>query len=347
MCLACWLAAVLGVPVIDMSPLLEDTLHASEKVEEVEQKIRDALQKNGLFLMVGHDIQGEYAEGVLQEARSLFSLPLEAKMGVKLDSARRMRGYIPYGAESGLKDSITEPKEGFAYGKGGVDDISDDSHNYLESPNLWPQGMGGQLMEKLYDACTSYSHAIMRAAFGSNDDRIESMLDGSEKVSLMRVFHYFAAASGDSRVDESGKEILGSSPHRDWGLLTLILQDAPGLEYFDGSDWKSVPYIPGSLVVNGGDFLNMISQKFHSPIHRVLAPLSGQRMSFVFFFYPSYQTLLPSSSPAHEVDSNGEEANEGGTAMEYNSLNSILQGEEEPPLQFGDAMVLKWKGVQA
>ena len=203
-------------------------------------------------------------------------------------------------------------------------------------------------MEKLYDICTSYSQMILRAAFDEEDGRVESMLDGSEKISLMRLFHYFVA--GDNETSE--KEVLGSSPHRDWGLLTLILQDAPGLEYFDGFVWKKVPYIPGSLVVNGGDFLNMLCEDFKSPIHRVLAPTTENRMSFVFFFYPSYETLLrpPSSRQSGsgveiETSLNGDKHSDAG--MEFNTLTSILESTDDAPFQFGDAVVLKWKGVQA
>ena len=186
----------------------------------------------------------------------------------------------------------------------------------------------------------------MKSIFGDNSD-IKDMLDGGEDISLMRIFHYFGK-NKKSELENMDKVILGSSPHRDWGLLTLILQDSPGLEYLDDSDgeWKAVPFVPGSLVVNGGDFLNLIAQSrealpIKSPIHRVLSPEQENRLSFVFFYYPKYQTQVP--DPA---------VNFGGTDQvdesvpDFNTLTSILNDRDEvAPITFGDAMIEKWKGV--
>ncbi len=80
------------------------------------------------------------------------------------------------------------------------------------------------------------------------------------------------------------KEILGSSAHTDWGLLTLIMQDeVGGLQYLDESinkdgrtifnaQWRDVPSAAGagSLVVNGGDFLKRVRPDLVSPVHRVV-----------------------------------------------------------------------------
>ncbi len=44
-------------------------------------------------------------------------------------------------------------------------------------------------------------------------------------------------------------QFVGSSPHTDWGFLTLILQDpVGGLQLFHDDQWIDVPYIPGTLI---------------------------------------------------------------------------------------------------
>jgi isopenicillin N synthase-like dioxygenase len=51
---------------------------------------------------------------------------------------------------------------------------------------------------------------------------------------------------------------LGMPPHSDYGFLTLLLQDqVNGLEVSDGEDWLLVDPLPGALVVNVGDHLEV------------------------------------------------------------------------------------------
>lgn len=365
-----WAVAILvngagDVPVIDVSALLHPT-EAGERLDSTAFLIRKALHEHGIFLMTGHDIVGSFADEVMRDAKDLFSLSLEEKLHFKLESSERMRGYIPFGTESGLKDSNFEPKEGWAYGKGEY--VAEADTSYLAAPNSWPSQESkeerGALFDVVYDRSVEYCEMIMRALFGDDDMDIEHMMDGGEKISLMRIFHYFVAEAKDEGDSENKnkdkKQILGSSPHRDWGLLTLILQDAPGLEYFDGANWIAVPFIRDSLVVNGGDFLTMISsdknEPYTSPIHRVLSPTKENRLSFVFFYYPRYDTpldtrLITDYTPlVQEVELNSEGEGEGkGTEketkrMEFNTLTSIL---DDKAISFGDAMITKWLGVQA
>ena len=94
---------------------------------------------------------------------------------------------------------------------------------------------------------------------------------------------------------------LGSSPHTDWGLLTLIIaDDIPGLQIYNESDDKYYTVKPrfneGKIFVNCGDYMSLLSKgKFISPKHRVISPdiNDKQRISNVFFFYPNYNATIP------------------------------------------------------
>ena len=92
----------------------------------------------------------------------------------------------------------------------------------------------------------------------------------------------------------------GSSPHTDWHVLTVVLQDTTGgLQVHDAyGEWRDVPAKPGELVVIVGDYTALLSDgRFRSPVHRVLLPPPGQeRFSFTFFYYPSYDAPLGSVS---------------------------------------------------
>merc|ERR1712139_342616 len=99
----------------------------------------------------------------------------------------------------------------------------------------------------------------------------------------------------------------GSSPHTDWGLITLIVaDDTPGLQLFwDGkrvggtrdaeksalkdasgnfvnpeAGWYTVrpEFDQGKIFVNTGDFMSIVSAgRYISPLHRVLSPVAKKR----------------------------------------------------------------------
>ncbi|GJN04765.1 hypothetical protein PR202_ga22337 [Eleusine coracana subsp. coracana] len=86
---------------------------------------------------------------------------------------------------------------------------------------------------------------------------------------------------------------MGTTRHSDPSFLTVLLQDdIGGLQMLvndeDGrgsSSWVDVPPVPGALVVNIGDFLQLVSNdRFKSVEHRVLATAAGPRVSVACFF---------------------------------------------------------------
>jgi isopenicillin N synthase-like dioxygenase len=202
---------------------------------------------------------------------------------------------------------------------------------------------GVDALQQLYDKEVGVAKLIARALSSQftcteGGNTLARVAEGGEHISLMRLFHYFNQGSEEVQrhlqgaTDASAQEhaMLGSSLHTDWGFLTVILADeVGGLQFIprggdvrSEADWVDVPYIPGSLIINGGDYLSLISKGvYHSPIHRVLTPGSRgtqagahtavqavqavdgtsepsnagavgsrDRYSFVLFFYPAYES---------------------------------------------------------
>ncbi|KAI4357565.1 hypothetical protein L6164_001504 [Bauhinia variegata] len=82
---------------------------------------------------------------------------------------------------------------------------------------------------------------------------------------------------------------VGLTSHADPGVLTVVLQDhIGGLQVRSSDGWIDVKPVPGALVINIGDLLQIISnEKYKSVDHRVLANASGEpRVSVAVFYNP-------------------------------------------------------------
>jgi isopenicillin N synthase-like dioxygenase len=356
--------------VVDISALTGTVeAHADYTSADAAASIDKALREYGLVILTGHGVNEDTTASSFTAAYELFNLDLATKKAaaIRNDNSSFGRGYLGFGDESGVAANF-EPKEGYSYGSPGMGDTA----TLLNTPNKWPLGLsadGVHALHQLYDKEVGVAKLIARAlssqfSCAEGGDTLAQIAEGGEHISLMRMFHYFhqgseevqrhlhEGAAGGASLDRA---LLGSSPHTDWGFLTVILADeVGGLQFIPrgGGDvrsdaaWVDVPYIPGSLIINGGDYLSLVSRGvYHSPIHRVLtpgsrAPLtqsgsqakqtvdgsgalsavdavpSKDRYSFVLFFYPAYDSLVSRDVLSHCTHASSSSGNEREKSVE-------------------------------
>ncbi|CAD7962977.1 unnamed protein product [Amoebophrya sp. A120] len=142
---------------------------------------------------------------------------------------------------------------------------------YFETPN------GEEIRKRskssiAHQSMTSPSRKIVRNSGSFRNSPANSSFDSNSPNAMDRL----SATQLRQLNDESQLKSLGSSPHTDWGLLTLITaDDVPGLQLcLDGVYHTVKPRFDQNLLfVNCGDFMSLLScGKFLSPIHRVLSP---------------------------------------------------------------------------
>ncbi|KAB2053931.1 hypothetical protein ES319_A12G220300v1 [Gossypium barbadense] len=90
-------------------------------------------------------------------------------------------------------------------------------------------------------------------------------------------------------------KVLGASPHSDAAGLTLLLQvnEVEGLQIKKDEKWVPVKPIPGTLIVNMGDIIEIMSNgEYRSIEHRVVVNQEKERLSMVAFQNPKVGTEI-------------------------------------------------------
>ena len=105
-----------------------------------------------------------------------------------------------------------------------------------------------------------------------------------DPLTLFRIFNYPVIDGAPAASP------WGVGEHTDYGFLTILRQDeVGGLEVRSRARWVPAPPLPGTYVCNLGDMLDrMTGGHYRSTPHRVRASTARARLSFPFFFDPSF-----------------------------------------------------------
>lgn len=278
-----------SLPIIDVSPLVT----ASGDREQVAREISDACKAHGFFYITGHGVPQELIDRLERLSREFFAWPNARKLQWPMSrSGRAWRGFFPLGGE--LTSGKPDWKEGLYLGT-----ELPQTHPLVQAgtplhgPNLFPDlpGLRETILEYM-DAVTAVGHALLQGvarSLGLPDSYFSDRYT-SDPLILFRIFNYPSQPLPADLVQDEAA-IWGVGEHTDYGLLTLLYQDAiGGLQVKSPEGWIAAPPVPGTFICNIGDMLDrMTGGLYKSTPHRVSRNVSGRdRLSFPLFFDPNF-----------------------------------------------------------
>lgn len=273
------------IPVIDIHPLT-----AGVGLDDVARQIHQACRDTGFFYVVGHGIDEALQQRLEQLSRQFFAQDLETKMQIRMALAgRAWRGYFPVGDE--LTSGKPDLKEGIYFGA-----ELDDTHPFVQQAvpmhgaNLFPAiPQFRETVLEYLEAMTQLGHTVMTGIALSLGLEASYFRDRytDDPLILFRIFNYPPDIPSEAAS-------WGVGEHTDYGLLTLLKQDdSGGLQVRTRSGWLEAPPIPNSFVCNIGDMLDRLTAGlYRSTPHRVKNRSGCDRLSFPFFFDPSFNAEL-------------------------------------------------------
>lgn len=277
------------VPIIDISPLV----HATDQRQSVADAIGQACRSYGFFYIIGHGVSEELQNRLEAQSKVFFAQELEVKNQIPMAQAgKAWRGYFPVGGE--LTSGKPDIKEGLYFGiELDQNDPRVQAGLPLHGPNLFPSNMPDfrQTVLEYMDALTQLGHLLMQGialSLGLGADFFAKNYTG-DPLTLFRIFNY-----PDPPAHAKEQALWGVGEHTDYGVLTILKQDdAGGLQVKSQSEWIEAPPVPNSFVCNIGDMLDRLTKGLYkSTPHRVLNSSKKDRLSFPFFFDPSFQAEI-------------------------------------------------------
>jgi isopenicillin N synthase-like dioxygenase len=282
------------------------------------ERLRAAACGPGFFYLVGHGVPTGLADLVLGAARDFFDAPLEDRLRVSNLRSPHFRGYCGVGAErtAGLADQREQLDIGPEL-PARVVGPDDPPWWRLTGPNLWPPDqpdLRGLLLtwSDLLSDVAGRLLGLLALSLELPQDWFADAV-GQDPHTHLKIIRY--PGQSPSAPGQPGQ---GVGLHKDYGLLTLLLQDRTGGlqvlledEATDASAGGTTPPrivdvppmgTPGrAFVVNLGEMLEVATTGYlRATSHRVVSPPAGeQRVSVPFFFNPHLDAVLtPAPLPA-------------------------------------------------
>ncbi|MEU5424699.1 2-oxoglutarate and iron-dependent oxygenase domain-containing protein [Streptomyces olivoreticuli] len=271
------------LPVIDLSAASGDAATRAAFHEALHGAARDV----GFFHLTGHGITESETAELMRTLRAFFALPEAERLSISNLNSPHFRGYTRIGDErTGGSPDWRDQIDIGAERAPRIPGADEPGYWWLEGPNQWPAALPElrtaalHWIDRLSTVAERLLHELL-ASIGAPATFYDDAFADRPHLHLKLVRYPGSAPDGAAQ---------GVGAHKDYGFLTLLLQDEVGGLQVEGADgvFRDVPPMPGAFVINLGELLEVATNGYlKATNHRVVSPPgTRERYSVPFFYNP-------------------------------------------------------------
>ncbi|KAF8392229.1 hypothetical protein HHK36_022571 [Tetracentron sinense] len=269
----------LEIPIIDLQGIDKDTT----KRKKIVDLVGHASETWGFFRVINHGIPISVLDGMIDGVRRFHEQDTEVKKEYYTrDPTSKVSFYSNF-------DLYQSPAANW------VDSLLSTMASVSANPEELPVACRDIVIEysKQVNRLRITLFELLSEALGLNPDHLKDMGCCGDYIIAC---NYYPACPEPELTK-------GLTKHSDGSFLTVLLQDhMDGLQVLHQNQWLDVSPLPGALVVNIGDLLQLISNdRLKSVEHRVLAKHIGPRISVACFISTSLQQSIKMYGPIKEL----------------------------------------------
>lgn len=264
-----------AIPELDLSRSTEVDLSAA-----ADELLKATAQSGFIYGHIG-DGNASIIKDVRRAQHTFFALSFDEKQKIAIDCNNR--GYLAQGMAQMHGATRRDQKEVFFWGREADDNDPDVIAGLpLCGSNQWPE------IASFRQAIVDYSSMIQ--SIGDKMLQIIATALGATEC-FFEPYYQRSMLRGQLLCyppTEDHPQQFGVAPHSDFGCITLLLQETPGLEVlFPNGEWVAAPPIKNTVIINIGDLLERWSNnKLPSTKHRVRNVSADSRYSIAMFYDP-------------------------------------------------------------
>ncbi|MER5775945.1 2-oxoglutarate and iron-dependent oxygenase domain-containing protein [Streptomyces sp. NPDC002039] len=273
--------------------------------EDFLRQLHAAARDTGFLYLTGHGISASETARILDLTRAFFALPEADRLAVSNLNSPHFRGYTRIGHEltGGASDWRDQLDVG-AERPAPVVGPDDPAFLWLEGPNLWPAALPElrTVVLEWQSRLAAVAHRLLRellTSIGAPADFFDEAFADRPHLHTKLIRYPGSAPTGADQ---------GVGAHKDYGFLTLLLQDSVGgLQVVRDGRYVDIPPLPGAFVVNLGELLEIATEGYlRATDHRVVSPPGAQeRFSVPFFYNPRLDAVVETVPGAYLSEAPG------------------------------------------
>ena len=217
------------------------------------------ISNHGFFYVPIKDM--DMVNHMMNTVKEYFNMSLDKKM-LQPHNMNGL-GYIP---TNRLRRGVTVTKESYTYIPNKISSPFEETfNNYYTSMNNIARDIFIDVMNSINVSQDKYNDIICKSS------------------GTLSILHYPEIIMN--------KNMVGISPHTDWGLLTILYTDNKGLQVNINGKWIEIPCKKDHFIINIADMIEILTNgKYKSTIHRVMN--TCEKYSLAFFYEPHKDEII-------------------------------------------------------